>query len=503
MKKTTLLLLLLGSICFSSQAQRRNMLSNADFETLNNGNLTDWSPNGNGIFPTDVNYGDIVVDGQTSLAVYGSGGIDSAYTKVSLNCPRFFTTNYGDQFKFKFTANLVGVASTTVNVVFQMNWGADVGYLFNDEVTLTQGTHEYTITSKRVGDVGTIPVSDRTLFSIQFGKVPIDAKVFVDDLELTNITNNWTGNIKTNWNFQHPTDLYEFWTFGSYSAALDKTDPANNIAKVTVNGATAYDCFTGRCFMWAENSNKHYQFEVTASASTPIDGNFIQAGNDQSLPVYLSSNFNLTTQKQTFVMDWPASAIPAAATYYLDMRFGATAPVGTVISIYEWKVNEVIDLTGISIVMPDNVASGATVPVTIWASPTDADNAVELTATSGTVSQVNGEWFFTSNGSASTLTATSKVNSAFTASKTVGVATAVNNPISENIVVYPTQVRSTLYIKGIESNATIDIYNNIGQLVRTAHHVTTLSVSDLIPGIYIANIKSGMATVARKFQVVK
>jgi len=504
MKKTILLVLLGMSICFSSQAQRRNMLDNADFETLSGGNLTNWSLNGSQIFPTDASLGDIIVNGQTSLAVYGSGAISSDYSSVSLNCPRFFTVNAGDQFKFRFTADLVGVASTTINVVFQMNWGGDTGFLFNDVVTLNEGTHEYTITSKKAGDTGTIPMGDRSLFSIQFGKVPVGANLFIDDVELTNTVNNWTGNIKTNFNFQHPIDLLEFWTYGSYSAAMDKTtDPGYNILKATINGVD-YGCVTGRCYIFNETANKHYQFEIVANASDNIDSSFITANNDGGFPAYKSSKFKLTTQKQTFLMDWPATAIPGGGNYYLDMQFPSTAPIGTNIYIYSWKVNEIIPLTGITFGMPDTAPIGTAVPVHIWANPTNADNAVDLVVTSGsgTVSNVNGEWFYTAQGGISTIKATSKINSSFTATKDVNSVTGLKNIFSENVSVYPTQTKDMIYIKCLESDFSVEIYSNIGQLVKSVKNVNSVSVKGLTSGMYIVKIKSGLNITAKKIQVL-
>lgn len=72
-------------------------------------------------------------------------------------------------------------------------------------------------------------------------------------------------------------------------------------------------------------------------------------------------------------------------------------------------------------------------------------------------------------------------------------ALSVDGYLIKEATVYPNPVTNTLYIDNITENATVEVYNQLGQLViaKEADAQVTLDMSGLANGIYMVNIQSG------------
>jgi PKD repeat protein len=81
---------------------------------------------------------------------------------------------------------------------------------------------------------------------------------------------------------------------------------------------------------------------------------------------------------------------------------------------------------------------------------------------------------------------------------TVTGVTAVENPGTSPVIVYPNPVGDILYITGSE-NFSIRIFNQAGQLLITEKNIPHIDVSSLSPGLYIMEIDSESAKTRHKF----
>lgn len=60
-----------------------------------------------------------------------------------------------------------------------------------------------------------------------------------------------------------------------------------------------------------------------------------------------------------------------------------------------------------------------------------------------------------------------------------------------NVSVYPNPMVSMLHVKGLEAGAIVVLYNAMGQAVRESGGQSPLPVSDLAPGVYLLEVRSG------------
>ena len=58
---------------------------------------------------------------------------------------------------------------------------------------------------------------------------------------------------------------------------------------------------------------------------------------------------------------------------------------------------------------------------------------------------------------------------------------------AQSMMVYPNPVSDRLYIQGLES-AEVEVFNALGQKVKTIKDVTEINVSDWVEGMYVLRI---------------
>ncbi len=84
----------------------------------------------------------------------------------------------------------------------------------------------------------------------------------------------------------------------------------------------------------------------------------------------------------------------------------------------------------------------------------------------------------------------------------LGFVPHLNSDINENYTIWPNPVKNTLFVHNDGANAEIQIFSMSGKLIKTtplqSHAITTVNISELVPGIYYAKINNGNNTTIKK-----
>lgn len=510
MKRSTTIFLCMMMV-ISVFAQKRNMLPNADFEVFNGEEYANWMFSGPGIYSTDVSLGDVPIRGNGSIHVDG----DYVSGESFLRSTQIYTANYSEQYKLTFKAYSVN-ADAPINASLTVLWDGVEEEIFPLEpITIKQGDtpSEYSVTTKIIGleTAPTIKHTDRMWFALNLTSVPKGVIVVIDDLEMVRVDagGEWNANIKTNGDFTYfDVDansipiLPNYWTFGDFYKVNQAQADGKNVAEVVISSGRTdetFNCFTGSYFMWNDQTFKNWQVQFTASSTVEnADAGFALNG-DALVNKIPFTPFTLKREKTTYTFDWPAMENgDVNSVIWLDIDLGKGA--GTV-TIYDFFVIEKIDLQSLSIEMPDNVAVGQTVPVKIWAAPTNADNLVDLTVVgAASVKKENGVWYYTQNAEGTaTLTATSKVNGAVKAEKSVSGSTSVNEVNDTNaLLAYYDAAANSIKLNGLQGGETLQLISITGQIVLNTPAQEVIPAAQLQQGIYLLKVTGNNTTESKK-----
>ena len=85
---------------------------------------------------------------------------------------------------------------------------------------------------------------------------------------------------------------------------------------------------------------------------------------------------------------------------------------------------------------------------------------------------------------------------------TIEIATEISNISANNINVYPNPTTGIITITNAE-NANINVYNQIGALVRTVENTNLIDLSDLENGTYIVKITTATSTIVKNIVLTK
>lgn len=506
MKKTmTILLCLL--VAFSVFGQKRNMLPNADFEVFNEDEYLHWMFSGPGIYSTDLGLGDVPIRDNGSIHVDG----DYVSEESFLRSTQIYTANYTEQYKLTFKAYST-TADADIKASLIMMWAGEEDEIFPDQpITIAQGDtpQEYSITTNMVGSGTKFKQTDRMWFALDFTSVPKGTFVVVDDLELVRVDagGEWNANIKINGDFTYfdvddnsSPIIPNYWTFGDFFKLNQAQVDGKNVAQIVISSGRTdetYNCFTGGYFMWNDQTFKNWQVQFTASSTVEnADAGFALNGEvlTNTIPY---TPFTLKREKTTYSFDWiPKEDGDVSSQVWLDVDLGKGA--GTV-TMYNFYVIEKIDLQSLVIEMPDNVAVGQTVPVKIWAAPTNADNSVELTVSgAGSVKKENGVWYYTRDGeAASTITASSKVNNTIKAEKTISGSSSVNEAVGANVIAAYNAEAGCFVIGGLQGAEILEVFSVTGQMLLNTAAQAVVPAS-LAQGVYMLKISDGNAVKLQK-----
>lgn len=532
MKKAAVFIVLM-SLGLALPAQKRTLIPNGDFETAPGGEPGGWSI-GSGMHITAPGTEDSAIRGEYALHIDGK----AVKSNSLLLCDHAFAVAKNEIYQLKFKAFCTGSEEAVITPYLECQYGSGhfpgENLFDNRQVTIPCDgqVREYVLNAEPLEGFGTgNMVCSYTVFLINFLQMQgRDSYLTIDDIQVirTDRFGEALGNIKTNPEF---TDLFTtYWLYTERGHTLSNaTEGGRNYAKIDlipgkiVPPKTGYSCFTGSCAFWKEHENRNWEIRVTLEADFAApDAKFFING-DEKVFKYLvpresitgltgtgGFTFELKEGLHTYTFDYLAKDKGGAfhtgyksGDLLFDLNFG-TAEEGTV-WVHSFYVVEKQEVTGLSIDMPGKVEIGQSVPVTIWANPTHADNQVELSVSNGNGAvelDETGVWQYTQlSPGECILTAVSKENVSVQATKSVEEEslTSVRYIATDGIEIYVNRVSGLLVLEGLDGGETLELIHPAGNIVRTVRSQSVISIAGLERGVYFLRISKDGQFVVSKF----
>lgn len=509
-------------LCVCGYAQNRNMLPGADFEYSS---VTEFWYN-----DFTNNETTIVSDGirGKSLKVTDtqSAGYENYENRI-INMKPFAASN-GEVYQLTFKAKATGTGGdATVFPELNMSWAATFESLFPADNSITIPADgeiaSYSLTSQTVGSQGTLLQSDYMDFLMYFD-VPPGTELLIDDIELTRVGEQWNANVNMNGNFALSGSMENegyginerIMEFSFYSrdvtGSMDLGNSAGkNTAVVTITpNVDDVNILTGMTYFHEVNRTPGKQYRVRFDAEvgagiesfTPsITGTAAWNGDPIGTTRLESANLSVSPDGgvQTYVSSpLTITSLPTGGLWlYIDVRIFGSGNV----TFHNLYLEEIIDPTALSIVMAEKVFINASEPVAIWANPTNADNAVELSVDDALLGEVtkesDGTWSYKALAEGVVkITATGKANgetAEFSVENVKDIPDDITKNLSNNLRAYYSD--GYICIMGLEGNETIELFNLCGQSLLTLSAQEIINVASFAKGMYILTVtKAGIST---------
>ncbi len=459
--KIQLTFLLWAALSLSSYAQKRNMIPNGDFESPSNNESAGWTL-GSGMYLTETSGNDKPIRGDYSLCIDGK----TLKSNSQFTVQRPFTVSKDEKYRLKFKAYCTGTSNAVVEPYIACHYGN--GHLpgenlFNSQtitVPCDGKVREYALDALPINQVGMgNNLCDYTLFILDFAQMQgWNSRLVIDDIQLIRIDpyGEAMGNIKTNPEFTDLLSKYWFYTERGNTASTVK-EGDHTIVQITLNPTTiippktGYSCFTGSSVFWKEHETRNWEIRITVDADFTTPDAKLFVNGDSKVFSYLvpresitgttgtgGYTFELKEGLHTYIFNYTSKDKGGAfnpgyvaGELLLDLNFG-TAESGTA-SIHSFYMIEKVELTALTLHMPETIAVGQTVPVDVWATPTHANNQVTLSVSNdnGSITRdENGVWQYTQlKAGECTLTATSTEKPSITSTLTVVNSAAPPVPV--------------------------------------------------------------------------
>ena len=381
-----------------------------------------------------------------------------------LTSNRTFAISRSEEYQLKFKAKCTGTQAAVIKPSLECQWEA--GHLpgenlFDSKTASVPAdgvVREYVITGQSIDLLSGNTGCDYAVFFLNFSDmIGKDAVLTIDDVQLiradkfgeavgnVDINPEFTDGLTNYWLYTEQAHTLNLDFYGDGDYALSRIDlvPTSTYTG-TGNG---YSCFTKSFLYWQEFDTRNWSVKLTMNSDFSTSAAKLFINGDANYFKFLAPRESITgptgtggytfavqSGLHTYTFDYLAKDNGGAlkpgnnsGRLYIDLNFGTQAS-GTV-EILSQSFVEKLDLTALTIEMPNEVAIGETVPVNVWANPTNANNQVALTVNNdnGVVAlDSKGVWQYTQLKSGEcVITATSKESTGITAIQNVGGITAV------------------------------------------------------------------------------
>ncbi len=513
-------------LCVCVSAQKRNMIPNGDFETIHGDQVAQWSI-GSGMRFNSVDDADAVIRGTHSLHIEGQ----MVRGNSLLISDRIFTVSRGETYELRFKAVCTGTEDAVVEPYLECQYSNAhfPGENLFESKTITipcDGVvREYTLETVSLHVFGTgNTICTYTVFLLNFLSMQgLDSYLIVDDIEIvrTDPYGDVVGNIKTNPEFLD--NLNTYWLYSEQGYFLSNVT-VNQKSSVRISmypiGTAAkrgYSCFTGSSTFWKEHENSNWEIRITMESDFTNSDAKLFINGDEKVFKYLvppgsegegGYECEIKEGLHTYTFDYlpkeKGGALQegmASGDLLFDLYFGN--PDRGVVYIHSFYMVEKTDVASLSVVMPEKVEIGRSVPVGIWANPTHANNQVTLAVSNlnGAVQRnENGEWIYTQlKEGECTVQAVSQENPLVVARWTVDpLLTSTPFVSSDAMDYYVDKASGQLILRGLQGGETIELIDTGGQVIRAVQDRSSISISGLKKGVYLLRISRNGQTIVKK-----
>jgi PKD repeat protein len=462
--------------------------------------------------------------------LYHTWGDDSGSCSGTDNCAD--TPNQADATYGNHSGTLTDACSTTAPGIMYMNFmdysdDADYTNMTPNQKTRMQSavsTYLTSVANNAATACGSVtpqaPVAD---FSASATTVPTGTVVAFTDLS-SNTPTGWTWSITpgTGWSWsvgnastQNPSVLFS--TIGTYTVSLTATNLQGSDAETKTSYITVTDGSVQTC------DTLHYPMPGTPVLYSDQGGGYVAGNNsygDLIKAEYFATYAPYTEIEAVYL--WFGKVTDGGSTTNITINVynngGTSGAPGTVIGTATVPMSTLLTnfnasaMTGVAFASPITITGPFYIGVVLPQSP--GDTLAFVSNTDGDTSPGTA-WEQFSDGTswyAMSVSGTSwGINVSlgiFPIVCTATVSTPENSNL-ENVVIYPNPANDVLNINMInygKGNVKVDIYNAMGELVKSINSTSQMlqvDMTDQSSGVYYVTLVSDKGTVTRQVSIIK